>query len=153
MSKITTRPLNPEEQATLDGATAWVNELLEKEFKTKVRLTGTREDIPNLHTMLSEGPYTEDPNAELTTFGIVFGKVIAREIPMRWVVYRDEQGTDFALQHGNLELFVFPCDLLIKRVEAGEDINEINLEGMLENLRVALAEEAAKAAKQSDRAP
>ncbi|QJE98077.1 DUF3806 domain-containing protein [Luteolibacter luteus] len=144
MSQITTRPPNAEEQSILDGATAWVNELLEKEFKTKIRLTGTREDIPNLHTMLSEGPYTADPNAELTTFGIVFGHVLAREIPMRWVFYRDEQGSDLALQYQDLELFSFPCDMIFKRVEEGEDINEINLDLMLENLREALAEEAEK---------
>lgn len=147
MPKITTRPPNAEEQATLDGATAWVNELLQQEFKTEVRLTGTREDIPNLHTMLGEGPYTEDPNAELVTFGIVFGHILAREMPLRWVVYRDEQGSDFALQYQNLQLFVFPGDMLAKRIEEGEDITEIDLDVMLENLREALAEEAKKAAK------
>jgi hypothetical protein len=37
--------------------------------------------------------------------------------------------------------------MIIKRIENGDDIDEINLEAMLENLREALAEEAAKAAK------
>lgn len=147
MPKITTRPPNVEEQATLDGATAWVNELLQQEFQTEVRLTGTREDIPNLHTMLGEGPYTEDPNAELSTFGIVFGHILAREMPLRWVVYRDEEGSDFALQYQDLQLFVFPGDMLAKRIEEGEDITEIDLDVMFENLREALAEEAKKAAK------
>lgn len=147
MSKITTRPPNPEEQATLDGATAWVNELLANEFETDVRLSGTREDIPNLHTMLSEGPYTGDASTELTTFGLVFGHILARELPLRWVIYRDDQGSDFALQYQDLELFVFPGDMIIKRVEAGEEIDEINLEAMLEDLREALEEEAPKAAK------
>ena len=150
MPKITTRPPNPEEQATLDGATAWVNEILEKEFKTKVRLGGTREDIPNLHTMLGEGPYTSDAEEELKTFGIVFGHVLARELGLRWVVYRDDQGSDFALQYQETELFVFPVDMLIKRLEEGEDIGEINLEAMLENLREALAEEAAKPGKRGE---
>jgi len=150
MSKIATRPPNPEEQATLQGATAWVNELLEKEFKTEVRLGGTREDIPNLHTMLSEGPYTSDPEEELKTFGIVFGQVLARELGMRWVVYRDDEGSDFALQYQDTELFVFPCDMIAKRLEAGEEIDEINLEAMLESLREALSEEAAKGAKKRD---
>jgi len=147
MSKITTRPPNPEEQTTLQGATVWVNELLEKEFKTKVRLGGTREDIPTLHSMLSEGPYTEDASAELITFGTVFGHVLARELGMRWVIYRDEEGDDFALQYQDTELFLFPCDMIIKRVEKGEDIDEINLEAMLENLREVLEEEASKAAR------
>jgi hypothetical protein len=150
MSKITTRPPNPEERATLDGATVWVNEILEKEFKTKVRLKGAREDIPNLHTMLSEGPYTEDVEAELTSFGMVFGHVLARELGMRWVIYQDDQGSDYALQYPDTELFVFPCDMLIKRLEEGEEIGEINLEAMLESLREALAEEAAKATKRRE---
>lgn len=150
MSKIATRLPNPEEQATLDGATAWVNELLEREFKTEVRLGGTREDLPNLHTMLGEGPYTSDAEEELKTFGMVFGHVVARELGMHWVVYRDDGGSDFALQYQDLELFLFPCDMLIKRVEAGEEIDEINLEAMLENSREALEEEVLKAAKCKD---
>jgi hypothetical protein len=150
MPKITTRPPNPEEQATLDGATDWVNEILVKEFKTEVRLKGTREDIPTLHTMLSEGPYTSDIEAELTSFGIVFGHVLARELAMRWVIYNDDQGSDYALQYQDLELFLFPGDMLIKRAEAGEDIGEINLDAMIENLREALIEEAPKAAKQGE---
>ncbi len=150
MSKIATRLPNAEEQATLQGATTWVNEILEKEFKTKVRLKGSREDLPTLHTMLSEGPYTSDLETELTSFGIVFGHVLARELTMRWVIYNDDQGSDYALQYQDLELFLFPGDMLIKRVEAGEEIGEINLEAMLENLREALAEEAPKAAKQRD---
>ncbi|WP_052573872.1 DUF3806 domain-containing protein [Haloferula sp. BvORR071] len=150
MSKITTRPPNPEEQGTLSGATAWVNELLENEFKTQERLSGTREDIPNLHTMLAEGPYTDDPGAELKTFGIVFGHILTHELPMRWVIYRDDQGTDFALQYQGLDLFVFPGDMIVKRVEAGEEVDEINLEAMLEDLKEALAEEASKAAKRRD---
>jgi len=150
MSKIATRLPNAEEQATLQGATTWVNEILETEFKTKVRLKGTRDDIPTLHTMLSEGPYTSDLEAELTSFGMVFGHVLARELGMRWVIYHDDEGSDHALQYQDLELFLFPGDMLIKRVEAGEDIGEINLEAMLESLREALAEEAPKAAKQGD---
>jgi hypothetical protein len=150
MSKISIRPLTPEEQSTLAASTTWVNELLDKEFNTDIRLAGTRDDIPTLHSMLGEGPYTSDANAELTTFGIVFGHILAHEIPLRWVLYRDEQGSDFALQYQDLELFVFPGDLLIKRVEAGEDIGEIDLEAMLENLREALKEEAPKAAKKAD---
>jgi hypothetical protein len=150
MSTITTRPLTPEEQSTLAASTAWVNELLEKEFNSDIRLSGTKDDIPTLHSMLSEGPYTSDASAELTTFGIVFGHILAREIPLRWVVYRDEQGSDFALQYQDLKLFAFPCDMLIKRVEAGEDIKEIDLEVMLENLREALKEEAPKLAKEAN---
>ncbi|WP_367871924.1 DUF3806 domain-containing protein [Luteolibacter sp. Populi] len=147
MAKITTRPLNSEELATLAGSAEWVNRLLEEEFQSKVRLTGTREDIPNLHTMLEEGPFTEDAKAELKTFGIVFGNVLARELPLRWVVYRDANGTDFALQYEELELFVFPWDLLVKRMEGGEDLGEMDLDLILEELREGLKEEAVRMGK------
>ncbi len=150
MSKINTRPPTPEEQSTLAASTAWVIELLAKEFNSDILLAGTKDDIPTLHSMLGEGPYTSDASAELTTFGIVFGHILAREIPLRWVVYRDEQGSDFALQYQDLELFVFPADMLIKRVEAGDDIKEIDLEAMLDDLRKALEEEAPKLARKTN---
>lgn len=147
MSNISTRPLNAKELATLATSTSWVNELLEKEFLTEVRLTGTIDDIPTLHSILGEGPYTSDAAAELTTFGIAFGHILAKEIPLKWVMYGDDQGEDFALQYRGLNLFVFPCDMLIKRAEEGEQIDEINLEAILLEVREALKEEASKASK------
>ena len=147
MSNISTRPLNAKELATLTESTSWVNELLEKEFLTPVRLTGTMDDIPTLHSILGEGPYTSDAASELTTFGIVFGHVLAKEIPLKWVMYGDEHGEDFALQYQGLNLFVFPCDLLIKRAEEGEAIDEMNLEAVLAEVRESLKKEAGNASK------
>lgn len=147
MPKTTTRLPNPEEQATLQDATTWVNLLLAEEFQTQVRLTGTMEDIPNLHTVLGEGPYTDDPEAELKTFGIVFGNVLAHELGLRWVIHRDDEGTDFALQYQSTELLIFPCEIISKRLEDGEEIDEINLDAILEGLREGLAEEAQKLSK------
>ncbi|MCW1884560.1 DUF3806 domain-containing protein [Luteolibacter flavescens] len=143
MPKTKTRLPNPEEQATLRDAVAWVNNLLAEEYQTDVRLTGTMEDIPNLHTMLGEGPFTDDPEAELKTFGIVFGNVLARELGLRWVIHRDDEGTNYALQYQDTELLVFPCEVISARLEEGEEIDEINLEAILESLRESLAGEAA----------
>jgi hypothetical protein len=145
MSKISTRPLDPQEQEGIAYATAWINDVLEQGFKSDVRLTGTRDDIPTLHTLLSQGPYGEDVASELMLFGTAFGEILAKEIPMHWIVLEDEQGADLALQFGDLEVFVFPRDMILKRAERGEDIASINLEVLLEELRVAVEEQARNA--------
>lgn len=78
---------------------------------------------------------------------IVFGHILAKEIPLKWVMYGDEQGSDFALQYQGLNLFVFPCDMLIKRAEEGEPIDEMNLEAILVEVREFLKKEAPDSSK------
>jgi hypothetical protein len=142
MPSISTRPLDPQEQAGIAQATAWANDVLARGFKSDTRLTGSRQDIPTLHSLLSKGPFGSDATSELTVFGTVFGEILAAEIPMKWVVYQDEHGSDFALQFQDLALFVFPRDMILKRVEKGENIEHINLEVMLEEIRKTVQNDA-----------
>lgn len=142
MPSISTRPLDSQEQAGIAQATAWVNDVLERGFHSDIRLTGRREDIPTLHSLISKGPFGADAASELTVFGTVFGEILATEIPMSWVVFQDEQGSDFALQYRDLDVFVFPRDMILKRVEKGEDVNRINLDVMLEEIRKTVHDEA-----------
>lgn len=147
MSEISTRPLNDEEQAGIAQATAWVNDVLHRGFKSDIRLTGRRGDIPTLHSLISKGPFGADAASELTVFGTVFGGILATEIPMRWVVFQDEHGSDFALQYRDLDVFVFPRDMLLKRVERGEDVRRINLDLMIEEIRKSVHAEAQKVSR------
>lgn len=71
-------------------------------------------------------------------FGTAFGEVLAKEIPMKWVIYEDEAGADFALQYRDLALFVFPRDMILKRVEKGEAVGKINLAAILNEIREKL---------------
>lgn len=142
MPSISTRPLDPREQTDIAQATAWVNDLLDRGFGSNIRMTGRREDIPTLHSLLSKGPFGADAASELIVFGTVFGEILATEIPMTWVAFKDEDGSDFALQYRDLNVFVFPCDMLLKRVERGEDVNLINLEVILEEIRKTVHDEA-----------
>lgn len=144
MSEISTRPLDPEEQAGIAYATSWINDVLERGFNSAIRLTGRSEDIPTLHSLLSKGPFGEDPTSELMLFGTVFGEILAKEIPMRWVVLTDEHGVDLALQYQDLNVFVFPRDMILKRVEKGEDVASINLEVLRDEVRKMVLEQASK---------
>jgi hypothetical protein len=147
MPTISTRPLDSQEQAGIAQATAWVNDVLERGFRSDIRLRGRREDIPTLHSLLGKGPFGADAASELTVFGTVFGEILATEIPMRWVVYQDEHGADFALQYQDLDLFVFPRDMILKRVERGENVESINLEVMLEEIRKSVHDDAQNVSK------
>lgn len=147
MPTISRRPLDSQEQAGIAQTTAWVNDVLERGFSSDVRLTGRREDIPILHSLLSKGPFGADAASELTVFGTVFGEILATEIPMSWVVFQDEHGSDFALQYQDRDLFVFPRDMILKRVEKGEDVKSINLEVMLEDIRKTVQDEAQNVSK------
>lgn len=144
MSEISTRPLDPEEHAGIAYATSWINDVLEQGFNSDIRLTGSSEDIPTLHSLLSKGPFGEDPTSELMLFGTVFGEILAKEIPMRWVVLTDEHGVDLALQYQDLSVFVFPRDMILRRVEKGEDVASINLEVLRDEIRKTVQEQARK---------
>ena len=147
MSAISTRPLDPQEQEGIAYATLWINDVLKRGFGSETQLMGTREDIPTLHSLLAKGPFGDDPASELLLFGTAFGEVLAAEIQMNWVVYEDARGAEFALQYKDLPLFVFPRDMLLKRVEKGERIDRINLELMLEDIRARLHIDSQRAAE------
>lgn len=72
---------------------------------------------------------------ELVALGFVFGDILSRELGLRWVVVDDEYGTDFGLKLPEAKVFLFPGDMLIKRVEQGEDQANIDLSYLLRELR------------------
>ena len=133
------RPLDSNEREGLSAHREWINALL-AHASPSTGLTGTRADLPTLHTLLDNGPYSGDAAAELQVFGTAFGDVVATELRLSWVVVDDDDGTDFALQFDEHQFFVFPQSMLIKRIERGEDVKEINLEFMLSELAKQLQE-------------
>jgi hypothetical protein len=127
------RQLDANERAGMAAERAWTNDLLAG-FGSNVRLTATKQDIPTIHSLLDNGPYTENVAGEVEILGGIFGDIIATEFGMSWVVIEDEEGTCFALQYRAEPIFIFPRSMILKRVEDGDDIKSINLEVMLENL-------------------
>jgi hypothetical protein len=138
-------PLTSEDLQGLSSDRDWVNSLLAG-FGSTAKLTQSREDVPTLHSLLDGGPYTADASAELAVFGTVYGDVLAKEIGLHWVVVTDNIGSDYALQFQDKQVFVFPRSMLLKRVERGEQLSDINLDAMLAEIRVVVQEQAAVAA-------
>lgn len=140
--KISISPPSVEQLDTVKGALAWFNDVLQRGFGKNIELVGTRDDIPTLHSLLAKGPFGENAEAELKMFGMVFGTILITEMPLKWVLYKDEYGTDLALQYRDLEVYTFPIDMILKRVEAGEEAGEINLSRIMSDLRRTLEEQS-----------
>lgn len=145
VSDMQVSQLTPQDLQGLSADRNWVNDLLAG-FGSDFRLTQSREDIPTLHSLLDGGPYTSDASAELAVFGTVYGDVLAQEIGLHWVVITDDIGSDYALQFQDKKVFVFPRSMLLKRVERGERVSDINLDFMLGEIRHSVQEQAAGAA-------
>ena len=73
------------------------------------------------------GEVRPDETWKLQSLGIVFGDVLARVTGAEWVQIDDEHGTDAALRFGGPDDLAFPMTMLSKRVEAGEEVNVLEL--------------------------
>ena len=137
--------LTPEDLQGLSADRSWVNDLLTG-FGSSTRLTQSRQDIPTLHSLLDNGPYTSEASAELAVFGTAYGDVLAKEIGLHWVVVTDDSGSDYALQFQDKKVFVFPRSMLLKRIEQGERLSDIDLGVMLTEVKDVVHKQAAVAA-------
>lgn len=86
------------------------------------RLTGTVDrDLSTLQRIVDSRRITDDDRLTLQALGVVFGDLLARELDMRWVVYRDRAGRSRALQYRQDAIFLFPVTMIQRRYEAGSD--------------------------------
>lgn len=83
------------------------------------RLSGdTERDLDTLQTIISRDLINRDDRLSLQALGVVFGDLLASELDMHWVVYRDRAGRSRALQYRNDATYLFPVTMISRRVEA-----------------------------------
>lgn len=84
------------------------------------RLSGQRDrDLNTLQTLLDRNMVAEDDVLTLQAMGIVLGDLLADELNMHWVVYRDRAGRSRALQYQRSDVYLFPVTMISRRREAG----------------------------------
>jgi len=88
---------------------------------------GSRDDLRILQRILDAGAVGPDRTYELQALGVVLGDLLARELGMHWVVYRDEHGRSRALQLGESDAFLFPVTMISKRLERGIGVDVLEL--------------------------
>lgn len=132
-----TRPLDPHELAGFESGRTWLADFL-GHFGSEFLLTRTPGDIPTLQSLLDAQPFASGDQASLEVLGAAFGDVVAKTLGLDWVVVKDEHGSDFAIKHPTKMVFAFPRDMIVKRVENGD---EINLTELYNGVVAALSEQ------------
>lgn len=92
-------------------------------------LKGTLDDLKTIQRLVDKDliPLTDIKHWQ--SLGIVFGDLLAEELDLHWVSYKDELGESKALQWKKTMNFVFPVTVFSKRNQFGKpvDVQEIFL--------------------------
>lgn len=92
-----------------------------------VSLTGTKSDLPLLQRLLDDHAFRKSQTYELQSLGVVFGDVLTREFPLKWVMITDEYGTGPTLRFKNTSINVNALTMISKRVEKGQGVDVFEL--------------------------
>lgn len=83
------------------------------------KLTGTTvRDLDTLQTILNRELIDREDRLTLQALGIIFGDLLAKDLRMTWIIYRDRAGRSRALKYRDEAIFLFPVTMISRRVEA-----------------------------------
>jgi Domain of unknown function (DUF3806) len=128
--------LSPQDSQRLDQQRAVVAAAAKQRYGTAA-LTRTNKDLPILQRLLDDKVFKKTQTYELQSLGVVFGDVLANELPLRWVMITDEYGTDPTLRFKNTSININALTMISKRVERDEPVDVLRL---LQKNREALAD-------------
>ncbi|MFV8820046.1 DUF3806 domain-containing protein [Haliea sp. E17] len=84
------------------------------------RISGDRErDIALLQRVLDERLVRNDQARQLQAMGVILGDLLAADLGMHWVVYRDKLGRSHALRYLDSDIYLFPVTMISRRREVG----------------------------------
>ena len=129
------RELTPADRERLARQRAVVLAVVKQRYRTAA-FARSRKDLPILQRLLDEKAFSKSQFYELQSSGVVFGDVLASELPLRWVMISDEFGTDPTLRFKNTSININALTIISKRVERDENVD---LEALLGKTRDALA--------------
>jgi hypothetical protein len=114
--------LSQEDGTRLDRQRHVVAAIAKQRYGTE-GLTKTKSDLPVLQRLLDDGAFSKAQTYELQSLGIVFGDVLATELPLRWMMVTDEIGSDLTLRYKNTTIQINAVTMISKRVERGETVD------------------------------
>lgn len=128
--------LSHEDSERLDQQRALVAAAAKHKYGT-ARLSRTKRDLPILQRLIDDKVFKKSQTYELQSLGVVFGDVLASELPLRWVMITDEYGIDPTLRFKNTSVNINALTMISKRVERDEPVDVFLL---LQKNRQALSE-------------
>ena len=128
--------LSHEDSERLDQQRALLAAAAKQKYGT-AELSRTKRDLPILQRLIDDKVFKKSQTYELQSLGVVFGDVLASELPLRWVMITDEYGTDPTLRFKNTSVNINALTMISKRVERDEPVDVFSL---LQKNREALLE-------------
>jgi hypothetical protein len=107
--------LSQEDRTRLEQQRAVVAAAAQQRYGTTA-LTRPKRDLPVLQKLIDERVFNKSQVYELQSLGVVFGDVLASELPLRWVLVTDEYGTDPTLRFKDSTLQSGRCLSIIRRL-------------------------------------
>ena len=84
------------------------------------RLSGQKaRDIDTLQQLLGRGMVDPADTLTLQAMGVVLGDLLAKELRMDWVVYRDRAGRSRALRFQQSDIYLYPVTMISRRWGVG----------------------------------
>ena len=128
--------LSHEDSEQLDQQRAFVAATAKQRYGTAA-LSRTKRDLPIIQRLIDDKVFKKSQTYELQCLGVVFGDVLASELPLRWAMITDEYGTDLTLRFKNTSININALTMISKRVERDEPVDVFQL---LKKNREALSE-------------
>jgi len=112
-------PLSPLDRQFMDAQRTTIAEFANRIGRT---LSGHAErDLDTLQRILDSNAIARDDLLTQQAMGFVFGDLLAKELSMKWVVYRDRAGRSRALRYGNEDIYLYPITMISRRYSAASD--------------------------------
>src|SRR5260370_2650319 len=118
--------LSHEDSERLDQQRALVAAAAKQRYGT-AGLSRTNRDLPILQRLIDDKVFKKSQTYELQSLGVVFGDVLASELPLRWVMIADEYGTDPTLRFKNTSVNINALTMISKHVERDEPVDVCSL--------------------------
>ncbi len=114
--------LSREDASRLEKQRGVVAAIAKQRYGTAA-LTRNKADLVVLQRLLDDRVLAKTQTYELQCLGIVFGDVLASELPLRWMMITDEYGTDPTLRYKDTTIQINALTMISKRVESDEDVD------------------------------
>jgi hypothetical protein len=114
--------LSPEQVGRLDKQRAVIQEAATKRYQAPP-LTRSMADLPVLQRLLDDGVFARTQTYQLQCLGVVFGDVLANELPLWWMWATDQGDAWPALKYKDTTIQLNALTLISKRIEDGEKVD------------------------------
>jgi hypothetical protein len=114
--------LSPEEVGRLDKRRAVIQDVITQRYQAPP-LTRTKADLPVLQRLLDDGVFARSQTYQLQSLGVVFGDVLATELPLWWMLATDQGDSWPTLRLRDTTVQVNARTMISKRIESGEKVD------------------------------